>query len=78
MHPQEKAATPVNMPCLNGWSAENAERFTADAHGPGMARSEWSGAVSVDWTMAQNTATTPRRWMRNRCRNRFLRRSIPL
>lgn len=31
------------------------------------AASASSGAASAGWTMATNTATTPRRWMRSRC-----------
>ena len=52
-------------------SVENAELYTAAAHGQGMVRSGWYGAASADWIMEKNTATIHQRWMRSPSKKQF-------
>lgn len=54
-------------------TAVSAARDTSAAHGATATEaSASSGAVSAGWTMATSTATTPQRWMRNRCTEPYL------
>ena len=66
-----KVAMPANTRSRSGLSVENAEPYTAAAHGQGMVRSGWYGAVLADWIMEQNTATTHQHWMRSRSKKQF-------
>lgn len=66
-----KAAMQANMRSRSGLSVENAEPYTAAAHGQGMVGSGWYGAASADWIMEQNTATTHQHWMRDRYKKQF-------